>query len=63
MNDNELLTVPEACRALRVSQRTLYNILKSGTLKAKKIGRRTYILRSETMRFVADLPDYNSDAA
>ena len=39
MEDFKLYTVKEITEILKVSQRTLYNYIKSGTLKAVKIGK------------------------
>lgn len=39
MEDFKLYTVKEITKILKVSQRTLYNYIKSGTLKATKIGK------------------------
>jgi excisionase family DNA binding protein len=34
----QLLTIPEACHALRVARSTLYRLLDAGDLRAVKIG-------------------------
>jgi len=39
MDDFKLFTVEEITKILKVTQRTLYNYIKSGTLKAVKIGK------------------------
>lgn len=56
------LTIPEAAEALRTSRSAIYTALKEGNLRAKKMGRRTYILVAELDRFVAELPEYRAAA-
>jgi len=59
---DELLTSQEVCLLLRVSQRTLYRLIKSGKLPCTKIGR-SYRFRAGEMRDYYDttfqvLPHY-----
>lgn len=49
----QLLTIPEAAEALRVSQATLYNMMRRGDIVAVKFGRRTLIERQEIDRVIA----------
>ena len=49
----QLLTIPEAAEALRVSQSQLFKMMKQGDLTAVKFGRRTLIERDEIQRVIA----------
>jgi len=49
-------SVADAARRIGCSRATAYNLINSGLLIAKKLGRRTLIERSEQARFVASLP-------
>ena len=42
----EFLSIKEAAVLIGVSERTLYRLMESGSLEAKKIGRRTIIRRA-----------------
>lgn len=50
-----LLTVQEACVALRTTRGTLYRILAEGQLPSVKIGRRRYIRPAALAAFVDSL--------
>lgn len=47
----KFLTVKEFAKVLRVTERTVFNYLKSGQLKAKKVGK-WRIKESELKRFI-----------
>ncbi|WP_442792361.1 helix-turn-helix domain-containing protein [Amycolatopsis sp. NBC_01307] len=49
-----LLTVDEACRALRVSRWSLYRLIDSRRLSTIKIGARRLVPREELQRFIRD---------
>lgn len=49
----QLLTIKEAAEALRVSQATLFNMMRRGEVVAVKFGRRTLIERAEIQRVIA----------
>lgn len=51
------------CAKNGVSRAQAYRLLASGKLKAKKLGRNTYIEDAEDERFVRSLPDYVSQSA
>jgi excisionase family DNA binding protein len=54
-NDTPLAhKVPDACRRLGVSRSLLYDLIKTGELKAIKVANRTLIPESELQRFVAE---------
>jgi excisionase family DNA binding protein len=52
----EGLSVPEACVVAGVSRSTLYIELSKGSIKAKKLGGRTLILRSDLLEWLHSLP-------
>ncbi len=49
----ELLTVKEAAEVLRVSEATLFAMMKLGEVARVKFGRRTLIERAEIARVIA----------
>jgi excisionase family DNA binding protein len=50
-------SVPEAAKAISVSTRTMWSLLRVGKLTSKKLGART-IIRAEVLRAYLDqLPD------
>jgi excisionase family DNA binding protein len=51
------LTVNEACAAARVGRTKLYEAINSGTLSAKKHGKRTLILTADLHRWLDALPN------
>lgn len=53
MSETELLTIKEAAAVLRVSEATLFNMLRAGDVVAVKFGRRTLIERTEINRVIA----------
>ena len=53
-------TVPNAAKALGISRGTIYRLLKSGKLKAFKIGRRTLLSAVDLEKFVSDQPRVDS---
>ena len=58
-NPNQLLTVAEISREYRIRKTKLYEILASGKLTAKRIGKRgTRIRREDINRYVESLPNY-----
>lgn len=56
------LTIPEAVEASGSSRSAIYSALKLGKLRARKLGRRTYIPVIELDRFLAELPEYRAAA-
>jgi excisionase family DNA binding protein len=55
--DDPLLDVPEALEFTGLSRTGLYAFLRSGRVKAVKIGYRTKFRRSELQRFIEALPE------
>lgn len=56
MQEPRLLSVMEAARLLGIGRSTLYLILKDGRLSARKLGKRTLILRDDLETFAQTLP-------
>lgn len=48
----EVLSAKEAAEILKVNKRTIYNEIGRGNLKAKKIGNRYKILKSELENYM-----------
>ncbi|MCI8310722.1 MAG: helix-turn-helix domain-containing protein [Lachnospiraceae bacterium] len=48
----DILTTFEVCHLLKISKNTLYKLIHSGQLKAKKIARHYRIPKSELLRFM-----------
>lgn len=50
---DELLTINETCKLLKISRPTLIKLLKSGEIKGFKIGKRVWkIQRSEVYNYI-----------
>lgn len=45
--------VPEACRRLGIGRSALYELIKTGELRAIKIGKRTLIPETELQKIIA----------
>jgi excisionase family DNA binding protein len=52
MNEFVLYSVEEVTAILKVTQRTLYNYIKSGALKAIKVGKYWRIKHQDLMKFI-----------
>ena len=51
---DELLTVNETCKLLKISRPTLLRLIKSGEIKGFKIGKRVWkIQRSEVYNYIS----------
>lgn len=51
---DELLTINETCKLLKISRPTLIRLLKSGEIKGFKIGQRVWkIQRSEVYNYIS----------
>jgi excisionase family DNA binding protein len=53
--DDRLLTVGEVCEAMRVSNMTVYRLIKSGELSAIRLGRAYRVPESEVERYLSGL--------
>lgn len=62
-SDQLAFHIDEASNSGAGSRSEIYEALRRGDLKAKKRGRRTIILREELSRYLASLPDYQTQAA
>lgn len=58
MTENLTLSITEVQRQTGLGRTKLYEILKSGELPARKLGRRTLILKSDLENFLANLTPY-----
>jgi excisionase family DNA binding protein len=52
LDEDSLLTVDEVARVLRVSNMTVYRLIKSGRLGAIRIGKNFRVRRSEVVRYL-----------
>lgn len=50
------LSIAEAVKASGIGRTTIFDMIKTGRLPAKKLGARTIILCSDLEHFVANLP-------
>ena len=56
----EGLSILEACQVAGIGRSKIYEAIGEGSLKARKLGKRTIILRSELQRFLSALPEIAS---
>jgi excisionase family DNA binding protein len=59
----EGLSIAEACAAAGIGRTKLYEAIADGRLKARKLGKRTLILRDDLFQFLAALPPAHRKAA
>lgn len=52
INEQEILTVEEARTILKVSRKTIYNLINSGELAAVKVGRGWRIMNSTLEKYL-----------
>lgn len=55
-----LLTIPEACEALKMGKTRLYSLITKQEIRAIKNGKKTLLEKSELERWVSSLPPYQS---
>jgi excisionase family DNA binding protein len=53
---SEALTILETCEESRIGRTKIYEAINGGQLVARKMGRKTLILRSDLHRFLSELP-------
>lgn len=53
-------TIDEACAICSIGRTKLYESISSGKIKAKKLGKRTLILKDDLERFIESLEDYST---
>lgn len=49
---NDILTINETCKALRMGKNMLYKLVKNGSIKSVKIGRKYYIPKLYLKEFI-----------
>jgi excisionase family DNA binding protein len=52
----EGLSIAEACAMAGIGRTKIYRAISDGTLKARKFGKRTLILRDDLREFLSSLP-------
>jgi excisionase family DNA binding protein len=52
----EGLSIVEACRIAGIGRTKIYEAIAAGSLKARKFGKRTLILRTDLQSFLSGLP-------
>lgn len=60
---HEALSVLEAAEAAGISKNSTYALIWRGELPARKLGRRTIVLRADLNSFLQKLPVYQPGAA
>ncbi len=58
-NLKQLHSIASAVEVLGICRSTVYDLINSGEIKAKKFGNRTLIPSSELERWIANLPEHN----
>ncbi len=58
----EGLSITEACRIAGIGRTKIYEAIAGGCLKARKLGKRTIVLRSDLNSFLTGLPMVRTDA-
>jgi excisionase family DNA binding protein len=56
VSEREALSISEACGTAGIGRTKIYEAIRDGSLKARKCGKRTLILRNELREFLAGLP-------
>lgn len=54
----ELLTILETRKELKIGHTKVYDLINKGQLKAVKMGRHTRVLKSSAEALIASLPEY-----
>ncbi len=54
MEDIEIMTVEEACEALKIGRNAIYGLLNSGRLKGYRMGRNWRIPRESVRQFILE---------
>jgi excisionase family DNA binding protein len=63
LNQRRRLTIRECCVWANIGRSHLYEIIGRGELRAKKDGRRTYILLEDLEAWITSLPDLQPPAS
>ena len=59
----EALSVADVARVSGLGRTFVYSALADGTLRARKAGRRTIVMRADLRAFLDGLPAYKSEAS
>jgi len=51
--DDEILTIRQVSKLLKLHQRTIYKLVRNGTIPGRRVGKKWRFLRSEIMNFLA----------
>lgn len=57
------VTIQDACRMIGIGRSSLYELIASGTIEARKSGSRTVILVDSLRAYVASLPRFPAGAS
>lgn len=57
----EGLSVSEACRVAGIGRTKIYEAISDGRLTARKLGKRTLVLRADLQAFLSNLPTMRTD--
>jgi len=57
--DNRALTIDEFCDRFRICRATAYHLIRTGKLRARKLGLRTILLAPDMDAYAANLPDFH----
>jgi excisionase family DNA binding protein len=52
----EAFSIPEVCAVAAIGRTKIYQAIADGSLKARKCGKRTIVLRNELRDFLTSLP-------
>lgn len=55
------LTISQACNMLNLGKTKLYELINAGKIPAKKINRKTLVLRSDLDAFLSNLEEYKTN--
>ena len=56
MENTQALSIAQAAKLLGVGRSTFYEIVKSGHIPVRKLGRRSLVLRSDVDTYLTGLP-------
>lgn len=59
--DQLSISIEEACKITGIGRTKLYQAINQGSLKAKKFGKRTIILKNDLNTFLSNLETYSSE--
>ncbi len=59
VDDIEIMTVEEACEALKIGRNAIYGLLNSGKLKGYRMGKNWRIPRESVRRFILESAKLN----